>query len=74
VGSKAAFATCRAGFLATPLMRTTFLVRNLAALAGNLALLLTVHRREPSIFFAHNVPLRKSLEPPGGSQADVTLM
>jgi hypothetical protein len=58
VSGKATLATGCAGFFTTPLMGATLLVRNLASLAGNLALLLAIHRREPSIFFAHSVPLR----------------
>jgi hypothetical protein len=62
---KTTLATGRAGFFTAPLMGAAFLVRHLATLTGNLALLLAVHGREPSIFFAHNVPLQMFLKPTG---------
>lgn len=43
VSRKTAFATRGASFFTTPLMGAPFLVRHLAALAGDLALLLAVH-------------------------------
>src|SRR5205809_703890 len=42
-----------ARLLAGPLVGRTFLMRCLAALAGNLALLETVHRGESAILFSH---------------------
>lgn len=71
VSSKATFATGCSGFLATPLMGATFLVRNPAPFAGNLTLLLAVHRREPSIFFAHSLPLGTPLESVRTSRRDM---
>jgi hypothetical protein len=40
-------------FLARPLVRGSFLMRGLAALARNLALFASVHRRKSSILFGH---------------------
>ena len=48
-----ALATGFTRFFAAPLMRTAFLVRHSSTLAGNLALLIRVHRRESTIFLAH---------------------
>src|SRR5688572_17100415 len=49
----AALAAGLARFFAGPLMSRALLVRCFAALAGNLALLGTVHRRESAILFSH---------------------
>src|SRR5262245_20364262 len=43
-------------FLAGPLVRRAFLMRGLAALARNLALLVAVHRRKSAILFCHRLP------------------
>lgn len=54
-----ALATSRAGLFPTPLMRATFLVRDLPPLAGNLALLFPVHGCESPVFFAHVSPFEQ---------------
>src|SRR4029079_14249644 len=45
-----------ARFLTGPLVRRAFLMRGLAALARNLALLHSIHRRKSTIFFCHDHP------------------
>ena len=45
-------------FLARPLVGRALLMRGLATLARNLALLVAVHRREPAILFRHRCPPR----------------
>ena len=44
-------------FLARPLVRGPFLMRGLAALAGNLALLASIHRCKSTILFGHHALL-----------------
>jgi hypothetical protein len=48
-----AFASRLARFLACPLVRRPFLVRCLASLARDVALLVPIHRRKTSILFGH---------------------
>jgi len=50
----AALAAGRTGFITRPLVRRTFFMRGFAALAGNLALLVTIHRSETAIFLTHD--------------------
>jgi hypothetical protein len=50
-----ALATGGLRFLSRPLVSGTFFVRGAAALARNLALLVTVHRRKPAIFNSHGI-------------------
>src|SRR2546430_7489129 len=57
VARHAALATGLARFLARPLVRRALLVRRLSALAGDLALLVPVHRRKATIFFCHAILL-----------------
>ena len=52
-----------ARFFAGPLMGRPFRVRGLATLAGNLALLLSVHRGESAILFCHTDLLYPSETP-----------
>jgi hypothetical protein len=59
VTGDATLATGLARFFRGPLVRTPLGVRGLAALAGNLTLLVAIHRREPSIFFGHGLPRGK---------------
>ena len=49
-------ATGIAGLFAGPLVRGSLLVGSLAALAGNLALLASIHRSESTIFLCHGIP------------------
>ena len=44
-------------FFAGPLVRGPFLMRGLAALARNLALLASIHRRKSTILFGHHALL-----------------
>src|SRR5688572_30362346 len=60
----AAFAAGLARFFAGPLMGRALLVRCFAALAGNLALLGAVHRRESAILFSHTDLLPQSRSAP----------
>src|SRR5262249_16805586 len=52
-----ALASRLARFFARPLVRRSFLMRRLPALAGDLALLAPIHRRKSPILFGH-FPLR----------------
>jgi len=49
----AAFAAGLARLFSRPLVRRALLVRRFAALAGNLALFPSIHRREAAVFFGH---------------------
>ncbi len=52
---QSAFAAGGLRFLPRPLVSGTFFVRSTAALAGNLALLVAVHRRKSAIFNSHGI-------------------
>jgi hypothetical protein len=54
----ASLAACFTRFLTRPLVSRAFRMRGLAPFAGNLTLLLTVHRGESAILFSHaHLPL-----------------
>jgi hypothetical protein len=55
VTRQSAFTAGGLRFLSCPLVSGTFFVRGAATLAGNLALLVTIHRRKPAIFNSHEI-------------------